>query len=117
MTKRLGVLTSGGDCAGLNAVIRAVTLRATEGYGWKVFGIKQGTVGLLNRPIEAIPLTQETVDVALIRQGGTFLGTTNRGNPFAYPMGDGKFLDRSSEIIDGIKALKHFFIAHFIFSS
>ena len=106
MTKRLGVLTSGGDCAGLNAVIRAVTLRATDGYGWKVFGIRQGTVGLLKRPVEAIPLTPETVEVSLIRQGGTFLGTTNRGNPFAYPMGDGKFLDRSNEIIDGIKALK-----------
>ncbi|MEB3701899.1 6-phosphofructokinase I [Candidatus Bealeia paramacronuclearis] len=106
MTKRLGVLTSGGDCAGLNAVIRAVTLRATQGYGWQVFGIKQGTMGLMSRPVEAVPLNSDVVDVSLIRQGGTFLGTTNRGNPFAFPMPDGTFLNRSQEIIEGIRALK-----------
>ena len=40
------MLTSGGDCAGLNAVIRAVTLRAANQYGWQVFGIRDGTIGL-----------------------------------------------------------------------
>ena len=45
--KRIGILTSGGDCAGLNAVIRAVVHRAVEGYGWEVVGIRQGTVGLM----------------------------------------------------------------------
>ena len=45
MTKKIGILTSGGDCAGLNAVLRAVTLRAIQGYGWEVYGIQQGTWG------------------------------------------------------------------------
>ena len=44
---RIGLLTSGGDCAGLNAVIRAVVKRAVLGYGWQVFGIRQATHGLL----------------------------------------------------------------------
>ena len=48
--KRIGILTSGGDCAGLNAVIRAVVHRATLTYGWQVIGIKEGTMGLLSRP-------------------------------------------------------------------
>jgi 6-phosphofructokinase 1 len=42
MPKRIGILTSGGDCAGLNAVLRAVTLRAIQGYGWEVYGISHG---------------------------------------------------------------------------
>ena len=45
--ERIGILTSGGDCAGLNAVIRAVVHRAVEGYGWEVVGIHQGTAGLM----------------------------------------------------------------------
>ena len=55
--KRIGVLTSGGDCAGLNAALRAVVYRAVEGYGWEVIGIREGTQGLLARPGEAQPLT------------------------------------------------------------
>jgi 6-phosphofructokinase len=45
MTKRIGILTSGGDCAGLNATIRAVALRAHHGYGWTTIGIRYGTLG------------------------------------------------------------------------
>ena len=45
--KRIGILTSGGDCAGLNAVIRAVVHRAADAYGWQVIGIRNGTAGLL----------------------------------------------------------------------
>ncbi|MBP9086475.1 MAG: 6-phosphofructokinase, partial [Kofleriaceae bacterium] len=46
MTKRIGVLTGGGDCPGLNAVIRAVTLHARESFGWEVVGIRNGFEGL-----------------------------------------------------------------------
>ena len=56
MVKKIGILTSGGDCAGLNAVIRAVTLRATSEYGWKVYGLKDGTLGLMKDPIDAVEL-------------------------------------------------------------
>ena len=78
MTKRIGILTSGGDCAGLNATIRAVALRAHHGYGWTTVGIRNGTLGLLERPVEAVKLDPNRLDAALARQGGTFLGSTNR---------------------------------------
>src|SRR6266566_6128514 len=80
MAKRIGILTSGGDCAGLNATIRAVALRAHHGYGWKTIGISHGTLGLLRRPVAAEPLDPARLDAALARQGGTFLGSTNRGD-------------------------------------
>ena len=51
-TKRIGILTSGGDCAGLNAVLRAVVLRAA-GHGWTVIGIEHGTLGLMHAPPRA----------------------------------------------------------------
>src|SRR5580704_18734885 len=86
MSKTIGILTSGGDCAGLNATIRAVALRAHHGYGWKTIGISHGTHGLLHRPVAAEPLDPARLDAVLARQGGTFLGTINSGNPFAFPM-------------------------------
>ena len=96
---RLGLLTSGGDCAGLNAVIRAVVKRALLGHGWEVFGIRQATHGLLSRPVDAIPLTPDSV-AGILPMGGTLLGTTNRGDPFAYPSASG-VVDRSAEIAAG----------------
>ncbi len=53
---RIGILTSGGDCAGLNAVIRAVVNRAARKYRWQVMGINHGTDGLICRPVRAVPL-------------------------------------------------------------
>jgi len=53
--KRIGILTSGGDCAGLNAVIRAVVYRAIGTYGWEVLGIRQATLGLMTRPLKSCP--------------------------------------------------------------
>jgi len=96
--KRIGILTSGGDCAGLNAAIRAVVYRATGTYDWEVLGIRQATLGLLTNPPQVMPLEIEKVD-ALLTAGGTMLGTTNKGDPFAYPMPDGSLCDRSLEII------------------
>jgi 6-phosphofructokinase 1 len=106
MTKRIGILTSGGDCAGLNAAIRAVALRARHGYGWTTVGIHYGTLGLLERPVEAEVLDVDRLDAALARQGGTFLGSTNRGDPFAFPMPDGSRQDRSGEMVEGLRLLE-----------
>ncbi|MDQ2105586.1 ATP-dependent 6-phosphofructokinase [Azospirillum isscasi] len=103
--KRIGILTSGGDCAGLNAVIRAVVHRAVLTYGWQVLGIKEGTQGLLQRPVQYQVLDLPQVDGNMMRMGGTILGTTNRGDPFAYPMADGTQKDRSDEIIGGYREL------------
>ena len=91
--RRIGVLTSGGDCAGLNAVLRAITYRAIDGYGWEVLGIRNGTAGLLERPVLADRLTTGHFPGTLLRMGGTVLGTTNKGDPFNFPDADGGMLD------------------------
>ncbi len=102
--KRIGILTSGGDCAGLNAVIRAV-VRSAAARGWTVVGIREGTRGLMARPPMATTLGPEAAGTEMLRMGGTILGTTNYGDPFDYPMPDGSRLDRSAEVIDGYRML------------
>ena len=99
--KRIGILTSGGDCGGLNAAVRSIFYRAKDKYNLDVYGILEGTVGLMERPPRYIKLDYNTFSGNLIRQGGTFLGTTNKGNPFKYPMPDGTFKDRTVEIVGG----------------
>ncbi|MDZ8051838.1 MAG: ATP-dependent 6-phosphofructokinase [Aulosira sp. ZfuVER01] len=101
--KRIGILTSGGDCSGLNAVIRAV-VHCACGKGWEVLGIRQATVGLMARPPQFTKLEIDQVD-PLLTSGGTMLGTTNKGDPFAFPMPDGSLCDRSEEIIAGYHQL------------
>lgn len=103
--KRVGILTSGGDCAGLNAVLRAAVFRAIEGYGWEIIGIREGTAGLMARPVAAEPLDLSLFTGVLLRTGGTVLGTTNKGDPFDYPLPDGRRVDRSLEVIEGYRAL------------
>jgi phosphofructokinase-like protein len=104
--KRVGILTSGGDCAGLNAVIRAVYAHAKGHFGWEVVGIHNGTAGLLARPVEATELDDRVLGSDMLRQGGTILGTTNKGDPFAFPTDDGRLVDRSDDFIAGYRALK-----------
>ena len=103
--KRIGILTSGGDCAGLNAALRAVVSRAIRGYGWKVFGIRDGSLGLMNRPLNVCEFDIGLVTGDMLRQGGTILGTVNKGDPFAYPMPDGSLKDRSGEFVEGFREL------------
>ncbi|RDD61770.1 ATP-dependent 6-phosphofructokinase [Ferruginivarius sediminum] len=105
MSKRIGLLTSGGDCAGLNAIIRAVVRRA-EGYGWQVVGIREGTAGLLDRPVRAEEMSSGIFDGTILRMGGTILGTTNKNDPFAYPDGAGGTIDRSDDVVAGYRELK-----------
>ncbi len=103
--RTIGLLTSGGDCAGLNAVIRAVYAQAYHGNGWTVVGIRNGTAGLMARPVEAEALDERVMSSEMLRQGGTILGTTNKGDPFRFPGEDGALLDRSAEVIDGYRRL------------
>lgn len=79
---RIGVLSGGGDAPGLNAVIRAVTKTAIFKYGWEVTGIIDGFEGLLT-PTKTRQLTSWNTR-GILFVGGTILGTTNRGNPFAH---------------------------------
>lgn len=102
--RRIGILTSGGDCAGLNAAVRAVVCRA-DLLGWEVYGIEDGTVGLLTNPPRYRVLKPVDVDVEVMRKGGTFLGTTNKDNPTKFKMPDGSIKDRSDEIIATVKKL------------
>ena len=104
--KKIGILTSGGDCGGLNAAIRSIFYRAKNKYNMDVYGIKDGTAGFMQRPVSAIKLTHKIFDGNLLRQGGTFLGSTNKGNPYKFPGKDGKFINRSKEIIEGYKQMK-----------
>lgn len=80
--RRLGVLTGGGDCPGLNAVIRAIVNAAINEYNWKVLGIEDGFEGLI-QPGKVRPLALADVR-GILPLGGTILGTTNRANPFHY---------------------------------
>jgi ATP-dependent phosphofructokinase / diphosphate-dependent phosphofructokinase len=81
--KRIGVLTGGGDAPGLNAVIRAV-VKASANSGIECIGLEDSFDGLIE-PDRSRPLTPRDV-TGILRLGGTILGTTNRGNPFAYPI-------------------------------
>ena len=94
MSTRIGILTGGGDCPGLNGVIRAVTLHARQTYGWEVVGIRNGYEGLYEE--DYIDLNAQQVQHTLGR-GGTMLGSSNRANPFAYPV---KLPDGRVEIHD-----------------
>jgi len=105
--RRIGVLTGGGDCPGLNAVIRAVVKTAINDYGWEVIGIEDGFEGLI--------LPDKTMDLqigdvrGILPRGGTILGTTNRANPFAYVTRkkDGRVVTRdvSGEVLQRIREL------------
>ena len=106
MAKRIGILTGGGDCPGLNAVIRGVVRSAVIGRGWQVIGIEDGFDGFLH-PEKCRVLGISDVR-GILPRGGTILGTTNRGNPFSYPMQrDGKLemVDVSDEVVSRIKRL------------
>ena len=82
--KRIGILTGGGDCPGLNAVIRAVVNTAYREYkGVEVFGIRDGFGGLIRKQVQKLELKDVS---GILPRGGTILGTSNRDNPFEYPV-------------------------------
>ncbi len=99
--KRVGILTGGGDCSGLNAVIRAVTRSAIIGHHATVVGIVGGFEGLITGHSEELTV-KSTRDILTL--GGTILGTTNKGNPFEFRelMGDGsiKVSDYSDRAVE-----------------
>jgi ATP-dependent phosphofructokinase / diphosphate-dependent phosphofructokinase len=103
---RIAISTGGGDAPGLNAVIRAVVLSALQ-RGWEVLGIQRGFGGLLGEA-QAVPITRDTVR-GITHLGGTILGTTNRGNPFSWPVrrpdGTIEEWDRSDEVLENFRRL------------
>ena len=106
MNKKIGILTGGGDCPGLNAVIRGVVKSSIIRHGWQVIGIEDGFDGLLDLH-KCRELTLESVR-GILPRGGTILGTTNRGNPFDYPVeqdGTVTHRDISDQVIENIRTL------------
>lgn len=106
MVKRIGISTGGGDCPGLNAVIRAAAKSAFN-LGWEVIGIQRGFEGLLNLK-KARKLTPKDI-AGILHIGGTILGTTNRGNPFKMEVkvsGKKVIKDVSGDVVAGFKKLK-----------
>ncbi len=105
--KRIAILTGGGDCPGLNAVIRGVVRAAELKHGWEVYGIYDGFDGLLKSDMHR-RLTSKDVRGLQVR-GGTILGTSNRGNPLKYPVKkNGKVVltDVTDEIVRNFKKMK-----------
>ena len=102
MKKRVLLATGGGDCPGLNAVIRAFVKRAYQERDWEVLGSIQSFNGLLEEPTNIKVLSPDVVSGIHIR-GGTIIGTTNKGGPFSWPIkntdGTWETVDRSDEMI------------------
>ncbi|NLB87976.1 MAG: 6-phosphofructokinase, partial [Syntrophomonadaceae bacterium] len=104
--KRIGILTGGGDCPGLNAVVRAATKCAINNYGLEVVGYVDGFKGLVENHF--IQLDAKAVS-GIAHRGGTILGTTNRDNPFRYLVGgtdkEPVFADVSDRAIENLNKL------------
>lgn len=103
MAKRIGVLTGGGDCPGLNAVLRAVVKTAIGKYGYEVIGFKDGYRGLVLNKFVNLHIE----DVSnLLDRGGTILGTSNTDNPFNFRIekdGEVQYKDMSERVEENIQ--------------
>src|SRR5262252_3275964 len=107
--RTIAISTGGGDCPGLNAVIRAATKAAILQHGWRVLGIADGFDGLMfpDTPGRVQELTLATVS-GILPRGGTILGTTNRGNPFRYCVvkdGQQQIVDMSAQVVENARKL------------
>ena len=103
MAKKIGVLTGGGDCPGLNAVLRAVVKTAIGRYGYEVIGFKDGYRGLVLNKFVNLHID----DVSnLLDKGGTILGTSNTDNPFNFKIekdGEIEFKDMSDRVVENLQ--------------
>ncbi len=103
--KRIAILTGGGDCPGINAVIRAVAKKAILEHGAEVVGIEDGYDGLVRNKWRKL----EYNDVSgILTLGGTILGTSNAANPYHYPVKKGnrtEFKDMSRAAIKNVRSL------------
>ena len=107
--KKIGILTSGGDCSGLNSVIRDVVFAANQ-KGWEVVGIFDATDGLFSRPMRYRDLKVADFDFPYAALGGTMLGTNNTGNPHIQKKADGSTEELTDDELnerfkDGVKEL------------
>lgn len=98
--KRIGVLTGGGDCPGLNAVIRSVSKPLLLKHGYEIFGFKDGYEGLVENKYTKL----DTIDVSgILTLGGTILGTSNTADPFHFEIKKNVFKNLSKQVLGNIK--------------
>ncbi|MEL6592440.1 MAG: 6-phosphofructokinase, partial [Bacteroidota bacterium] len=106
--KKLLICTGGGDCPGLNAVIRAVVKRAHQEGDWEVYGSIEAFTGLMIEPQEIVRLDDAAVAGIHVR-GGTIIGTTNKGDPFNWPVqgenGEWTLIDDSDRLVNTIQEM------------
>ena len=104
--RRIAINTGGGDAPGLNAVVRATVLAARR-RGWEVLGIRRGYEGLLDIT-KIMQLDRESVR-GITHLGGSILGSTNKGDPFQWPLrmpgGEVQLVDRSDEVVTNFRRL------------
>ena len=109
MPKKLLILTGGGDCPGLNAVIRGVAKRARAEKDWEVYGSVEAFNGVLKEPQNLVEITN-SVAAGIHVKGGTILKTTNKDNPIKFPVrqedGSIRYEDRSDELVKKLKDLQ-----------
>ncbi len=101
--KKIAILTGGGDCPGLNAAIRGVAKTAIIDYKMDVIGIKDGYLGLIENRYRV--LSYEDVS-GVLTLGGTFLGSSNKANPFRHPSPGGKPRDVSNLVLNNLKDMR-----------
>ena len=107
MPPRLALMTGGGDCPGLNAVIRAVAKTAILGYGAEIVGFEDGYEGLIHNRVHRLDYLSVS---GILTSGGTILGTSNKANPLRYPVessdGNVRFEDVSDKVVKNFEATK-----------
>ena len=104
--RRIAILTGGGDCPGINAVIRAVAKKAMLEHGWEVIGIEDGFEGLIHDRHRKLGPSEIS---GLLTLGGTILGTSNTSNPYQYAERDGNrliFKDVSKTAVAHLRSLR-----------
>lgn len=99
MKQRILIVNSGGDCPGMNAVIRAIVKRASQEPNWEIIGSINGFDGILSEPLEIIALNESRVEGIHI-EGGTILTTNNKRNPFNYPVKQADGTIKSEDVTD-----------------
>jgi phosphofructokinase-like protein len=104
--RRIAILTGGGDCPGINAVIRAVTKKAILNYGMEVIGIEDGYHGVIHNRYRKLEYDNVS---GILTQGGTILGTSKTANPYRYAIKKGNkliFKDMSKTAVENVKNLE-----------
>ena len=115
MKQRILIVNSGGDCPGMNAVIRAIVKRADQESGWEIIGSINGFDGILSEPLNLLALDEKLVSGIHV-EGGTILMTNNKRSPFNYPVkqADGSFIneDLTDKLIYNLKVLNFDAVIH-----